>query len=83
LAEAILAKVTVKIIEERFFDTLEEKDRTFDEMMEKYMAEHMVKKASRESYIYYLKNFRSFFGQRTLNEISAKLIVRYKTERYG
>jgi len=82
LAEAILAKVTVKMIEGCFFDTLEEKDRTFEEMMDRYLKEHMVKKASRESYIYYLKNLRSFFGQRTLNEISAKLIVRYKTERY-
>jgi len=83
LAEAILAKVTVNIVEGRFFDTLEEKDRTFDEMMERYLREHIVKKASRESHHYYSKNLLSFFGPYTLAEVTPKLIVQYKSERYA
>ena len=36
LAEAILGKVRVKIVEGRFFDTLEAKDHTFNDMMDRY-----------------------------------------------
>ncbi len=82
LAESILAKVTVNIVEGRFFDILEEKDRTFAEMMEKYMAEHGTKLASRTHYQGYIKNLLPFFGGRRLAEITPKLIVRYKTKRY-
>src|SRR5579862_8776555 len=45
LAEAVLGKVKVKIIEGKYFDTLEEKDRTFSEMMERYMKEQAHRKA--------------------------------------
>jgi len=82
LAEAILAKVTVNIIEGRFFEVLEEKTRTFDEMMEQYLRKHVIKLASKESYRYYVKNLRSFFGPLTLAEITPKRIVKYKDARY-
>ena len=36
LAETILAKLRVKIAEGRFLDTLEEKDRTFNDMTDRY-----------------------------------------------
>jgi hypothetical protein len=45
LAQAILGKLTVKIVEGKFFDTLEETERTFGEMMDRYMKEHSVTKA--------------------------------------
>lgn len=83
LAGAILAKVRVNIIEGRFFDTLEEKERTVDEMMERYLREHIIKRASQESHGYYSKNLLSFFGQYTLAEVTPKLIVQYKAERYA
>ncbi len=82
LAEAILAKVRVNIIEGHFFETLEEGERTFEEMIERYIEEHISKKASRGSYVYFKKNLCSFFGKSLLAEITPKLIVRYKTSRY-
>lgn len=83
MAEAILAKVKVKIIEGRFFDTLEEKERTFTELMERYMREHLVSKASQSSYRSFKKNLISFFGRYTLFEITPKRIVEYKAKRYA
>ncbi len=83
LAEAILAKVKVKIIEGRFFDRLEENERTFAEMMERYQAEHAVKKASQRTYKGSIKNMLPFFGQYTLAEVTPKRIVQYKAKRYA
>jgi site-specific recombinase XerD len=82
LAEAILGKVKTKIIEGRFFDTLEEKERTCAEMMQRYQAEHVSKKASRchESYV---RSLLPFFGRFTLAEITPKLLVQYKAKRYA
>src|SRR5215472_15529309 len=37
LAEAILAKVRVQIVEGQFFETREEQSRTFEELMERYL----------------------------------------------
>jgi integrase len=83
LAEAILGKTRVNIIEGRFFDTLEEKERTFSEMMERYQTEHVVKKASQRGYRGYIKNLLPSFGHLPLAEITPKLIVQYKTKRYA
>ncbi len=83
LAESILAKVRVKIIEGRFFDTLEENSRTFGEMMDRYEKEHVVKKASWRTYKGYIKNMRPFFGQLTLVEVRPNRIVQYKAKRYA
>jgi integrase len=83
LADAILAKVRVKIIEGRFFDTLEEQSRTFAEMMDRYEKEHVVKKASQRTYKGYIKNMRPFFGQLTLAEVTPNRIVQYKAKRYA
>ena len=83
LAEAVLAKVKVRIVEGRFFDTLQERERTFGELMERFLAEHVVKKASQRSYRGCVKNLCAFFGPYTLAEISPKLIVEYKHRRYA
>lgn len=60
LAEAVLAKVKVRIVEGRFFDTLQERERTFGELMERFLAEHVVKKASQRSYRGCVKNLCAF-----------------------
>ena len=39
LAESIFAKVRVKMAEGRYFDTLQEQDRTVAEMMTRYLRE--------------------------------------------
>ena len=45
LAESILCKVKVQIVEGRFFETREEQERTFGEMMDRYLIERAVLKA--------------------------------------
>ncbi len=83
LAEAILGKVRAQLIEGRFFETLEEKIRTFDELMQRYLAEHAAKKSEPRHYRGYANNLRAFFGGLTLAEITPKLIVDYKNRRYA
>jgi integrase len=83
LAESIIAKVKVQLIEGQYFDRLEEKTRTFDELMDRFEREHLVKLASRQTGQVFVKRFRQFFGGRTLAEISPKLIVEYKSRRYA
>ena len=41
-AEAILGKIKGQIVEGKFFDKLEEQERTFGEMMERYVAERSI-----------------------------------------
>jgi integrase len=83
LAEAILGKVRAQIVEGRFFETLEEKTRTFDELMERYLTEHAAKKSEPRHYHGYAKSLTGFFGSRTLAEITPKLIAEYKVLRYA
>lgn len=83
LAEAILAKVRVQIVEGQFFETREEQSRTFEELMERYLAEHAARKAQPRHYRGYAKTLTAFFGGRTLVEVTPKLIVDYKTQRYA
>jgi integrase len=83
LAEAILAKVRVSIIEGQYFDRREEKERTFAEMMDRYTKEisaqktlgsHLRDKAA-------LKHLLPYFGEKTLAQITPKLISAYKVKR--
>jgi len=83
LAEAIVGKVRAQIVEGRFFETLEERTRTFDELMERYLTEHAAKKSEPRHYQGYAKSLTDFFGGRTLVEITPKLIADYKALRYA
>ncbi len=83
LAEAILGKVRAQIVEGRFFETLEEKTRTFEELMERYLTEHAAKKSEPRHYRGYFNSLKACFGGRTLAEITPKLIVEYKARRYA
>ena len=83
LADSIMAKVKVQLIEGQYFDRLEEKTRTFDELMDRYEREHLVKLASQQICQVFVKRFRAFFGGRTLAEITPRLIVDYKSTRYA
>jgi len=83
LADSIMAKVKVQLIEGQYFDRLEEKTRTFDELMDRFEREHLVKLASRQTGQVFVKRFRAFFGGRTLAEITPRLIVDYKSTRYA
>ena len=83
LAEKILGKVHVQIVEGRFFETREETTRTFDELMERYLNEHAARKSQPRHYRGYATSLTAFFGGRTLAEITPKLIVEYKNRRYA
>jgi integrase len=83
LAETILAKLRVKIAEGRFLDVLEEKDRTFNEMMDRYLIEQSVTKApaSYQRDEQCLGHLRPVFGPLRLIEVTPKLLAAYKAQR--
>ena len=80
LAEAILGKVKVQIIEGRFFEKPEEQHRTLKEMMDRYADEHAARRANHRRELTSIKNLTAFFGNPTLDHITPKLIVAYKTD---
>src|SRR5687767_11689102 len=55
----------------------------FDDLMARYLDEHASKKSQPRHYRGYAKNLTSFFGGRTLTEITPKLIAEYKNQRYA
>lgn len=83
LAETILAKVTVDLIEGRYFEKREEEERTFKELMERYTREHVARQLSKRAFAGYTKNLLPFFAQYRLADITPKLIVQYKGKRYA
>ncbi len=83
VASAIYAKTRVKILEGRFFEALEERDRTFGELMERYLRERSSLKAPRshlrdESA---LKHLSTVFGAKSLAEVTPKRLAAYKAQR--
>lgn len=83
LAEAILGKVRSQIIEGVFFDKSPEPDRTFEEMMKRYVAERSILKAlkSRIRDSSALKHLLPVFGHRLLGHITPKMLADYKMQR--
>ena len=83
LAEAILCKVKVQITEGRFFEKREEQDRTFREMMDRYLKERAVLKAPK-SYVRdvtALNHLLPVFGDKVLAMITPKILAGYKAQR--
>jgi hypothetical protein len=56
-----MAKVKVQLIEGQYFDRLEEKTRIFDELMDRFEREHLVKSASQQTGQVFVNRFRAFF----------------------
>lgn len=83
LAEAILAKIKVQIAEGRFFETREEEERTFKEMMDRYLEERAVLKApkSHQRDQQALLHLLPVFGDKFLAHITPKLLAGYKAQR--
>jgi integrase len=83
LAEAVLAKVKVKIIEGRYFDRLEEQERTFQEMAERYVKERIAG-ASRHGERRakgILAHLLPVFGHLVLAQVTPKELSAYKWRR--
>ena len=83
LAQAIEAKVRLEILEGSYFDKPVGNNKTFRDLMERFMKEHApkVRTNTRKSYSTYLKHLSSFFGDTNLMSISPKAISRYKVLR--
>jgi integrase len=82
LAEAILGQVKVQIVEGRFFDKPKAQQRTFTELLDRYLSEHAVRRANARRELTSVKNLTAFFGNPTLDAITPKRIVAYKNQRY-
>ena len=86
LAKRIFDKVRGEVAERKWFEKLPGEDRTFAEMMEKYMAEHSARNKAHGSYVRD-KSLRDHlvghFGELTLAEITPSQISEYKTKRRG
>jgi integrase len=84
LAKRILDKVKGEIAEGKWFERLPGEDKTFEELMEKYMEDYSARnKAPRthERDKSLKKHLVDFFGNLPLLEITPSLIAEYKTSR--
>jgi len=79
LAQRVYDKIKGQIAEGKWFEVQEEK--TFGEMMDRYLIEHVSKKKSKRSYEGYVRNLRTFFEDYKLSEITADLILKYREKR--
>ncbi|MEW6118252.1 MAG: tyrosine-type recombinase/integrase [Nitrospirota bacterium] len=84
LAKAIWGKIQSQIIEGKWFDIDAARDHTFEELMEKYMAEHSkVNKTPGSSARdeHYINHLSRIFGGLTLDKLSPNLVSQYKAMR--
>ncbi len=82
MAEAILGKIKVQIVEGRFFEKQEVQHRTLKELMDRYATEHAARRANHRRELTSINNLKTFFGNPTLDHITPKRIVAYKNQRY-
>ena len=81
LAERVQRKVLGQVAEGKWFERLPGEEKTFDEMMAKYLDEHVSQKASARSYRGYVKNLLGFFSGSLVAEINPPMINDYKVKR--
>jgi integrase len=83
LAEKLYAKVITDIVEGRYFEKIEAKRHGFDEMMEKFMKEHAVKReqSTQMRYVSTLKHLNRYFKDMQLADITPKTISAYMNMR--
>lgn len=83
LAEAILGKVKVQIVEGKYFDKPKEDPKTFLELMERYLREHASRRTHYRRYVNMVNNLKAFFGDPKLHQVTPKMIVAFKNKRYA
>ena len=84
LAQRIYDKVKGEVAERKWFEKLPGKDRTFKEMMEKYMMEHSARNKAIKTHLRdksLADHLLDFFGDLTLIEIGPSQIADYKGKR--
>lgn len=83
LAEAILGKVKVQIVEGKYFDKPREDAKTFSELMDRYLREHASRRMHYRRYVNMVDNLKAFFGDPKLHHVTPKTIVAFKNKRYA
>lgn len=83
LAEAILGKVKVQIVEGKYFDKPREEAKTFSELMDRYLREHASRRMHYRRYKNMVENLKAFFGDPKLHHVTPKTIVAFKNKRYA
>jgi len=81
LAGKIFAKVQTQIVEGKWFDIDQTKNRTFDEMMEVYFSKIRDKQSTLERKKDALQHLEKFFGGWSLDKITAESVDDYKQAR--
>ena len=83
LAEIILGKIGTQIIEGKWFDVDKARQYTFEDMMDRFMAEHAPTKEPRTQKLYrnHLAHLNPFFSGMTLDKIDTDLILQYVQHR--
>ena len=83
IAKDIESKIKVQLIEENYFDKPIGSNKTFEQMIEKFVKEYTptLSANTQKAYKYYLNNFRRFFGDPKISSMTPKMITRYKVER--
>ncbi len=83
LAKDIEAKIRTEIVEGKYYEKPIGHNKTFKQLMEKFMKEHAPKVSNKmqESYDVSLKHLIPCFGDLKLLSVSRKTISRYKVLR--
>ena len=82
-AQKIDNKIRTQINEGSYFERLDGHNKTFKDMMDKFMKEHAPKVSinMQSSYTVSLKHLNPYFRETKLTSISSKMISRYKVLR--
>lgn len=85
LAKKILAKTLTLIAEGKWFDIDQASKHTYDDLMEKFIAEHApsVSLNTQASYGYSRKHLDEFFSGMTLSQIDSEKVSEYRIWRRG
>lgn len=83
LAETILGKIKAEIIEGRYFDKDKSRLYTYENLVEKFMAEYAPEKrdSTQERYEYSRKHLDKFFKGITLADITSPVVSEYIQKR--
>lgn len=83
LAEKIYAKVLTQLTEGKWFDMDESRQRTYEQMMDRFMEEHAptVSVGTQRRYKSLLIHLTEFFSGMTLDMIDADKVLRYAAMR--
>ncbi|MEM4721767.1 MAG: tyrosine-type recombinase/integrase [Candidatus Methanomethylicaceae archaeon] len=81
LARRIYDKVRGELAEGKWFERLPGEEKTFREMMEKYLTEYASKRVSFKSFQGYVKKPVAYLGDYTLTEITPRIVNEFKVRR--